>query len=283
MIHVATEGAVTTVTLDRPERRNAVDHATLVELRQIIARAAEQRVRALVLAGAGGHVLRRRRPHRRRGSRLRRRAAGRAHRSRPSCRPPPSPRCRAPRSGAGCQLAMACDLRVGTASAYFGIPANRLGLMVDAWTIQRVAQLVGGSVARAMLLAAQTVSADEARRDRAAQPHRRPGGGDGLGSLDRRAGAAQRGRPQAGAGAAAAPGCAPTTSSRRWCGPCGRAATPRRAAPPSSRSARPAGSYGPVGSGLASGLTERHSGRRSHRCARADAVPRASSDVARVR
>ncbi len=57
---------------------------------------------------------------------------------------------------------MACDLRVGTASAYFGIPANRLGLMVDAWTVQRVAQLVGGSVARAMLLAAQTVSADEA-------------------------------------------------------------------------------------------------------------------------
>ena len=64
--------------------------------------------------------------------------------------------------GAGCQLAMACDLRVGTASACFGIPANRLGLMVDAWTVQRVAQLVGGSVARAMLLAAQTVSADEA-------------------------------------------------------------------------------------------------------------------------
>ena len=161
MIHVASEGAVTTVTLDRPERRNAVDHATLVELRQILARAAEQRVRALVLAGAGGTFCA--------GADL---TGVEDHGFADELRAVLTGLTELPAAtiasvqgaalGAGCQLAMACDLRVGTASAYFGIPANRLGLMVDAWTVQRVAQLVGGSVARAMLLAAQTVSADEA-------------------------------------------------------------------------------------------------------------------------
>ncbi|QQS25874.1 MAG: enoyl-CoA hydratase/isomerase family protein [Actinomycetota bacterium] len=62
--------------------------------------------------------------------------------------------------GAGTQLAIACDLRVATAPSQFGIPAARLGLAVDAWTVQRLVQEMGASVARAMLLAAQTYSGE---------------------------------------------------------------------------------------------------------------------------
>src|SRR5690349_11778840 len=39
--------------------------------------------------------------------------------------------------GAGMQFAAACDLRVATPDAKFGIPAAKLGLMVDHWTVKR--------------------------------------------------------------------------------------------------------------------------------------------------
>jgi enoyl-CoA hydratase len=57
---------------------------------------------------------------------------------------------------------VACDLRVATPAARFGIPAARLGLMVDHWTVQRLSLLAGAGPARAMLLGAETYSGDEA-------------------------------------------------------------------------------------------------------------------------
>jgi enoyl-CoA hydratase len=57
--------------------------------------------------------------------------------------------------GAGTQLALACDLRIATRTATFGIPAGRLGLTVDHWTVQQLARQVGSSTARAMLLGAE--------------------------------------------------------------------------------------------------------------------------------
>jgi enoyl-CoA hydratase len=66
--------------------------------------------------------------------------------------------------GAGTQLAAACDVRVATVTARFGIPAARLGLMVDHWTVRRLAALAGEATARAMLLAAEVVDGDAAHR-----------------------------------------------------------------------------------------------------------------------
>ena len=54
-------------------------------------------------------------------------------------------------------MAIACDLRVATPDARFGIPAAKLGLMVDHWTVQRLALLSGHGPARSMLLAAEVV------------------------------------------------------------------------------------------------------------------------------
>jgi enoyl-CoA hydratase len=59
--------------------------------------------------------------------------------------------------GAGTQLAIACDLRVATPNARFGIPAAKLGLMVDHWTVRRLALFAGHGPARAMLLAAEVL------------------------------------------------------------------------------------------------------------------------------
>ena len=40
--------------------------------------------------------------------------------------------------GAGAQLAISCDLRVATARAVVGVPAARLGLVVNHWTVERL-------------------------------------------------------------------------------------------------------------------------------------------------
>ena len=57
-----------------------------------------------------------------------------------------------PAIGAGTQVAIACDLRVASASAKFAVPTARNGLAVDPWTIRRLALIAGGGAARAMLL-----------------------------------------------------------------------------------------------------------------------------------
>ena len=69
-----------------------------------------------------------------------------------------------PALGAGAQLAIATDLRVATATSVLGIPAAKLGLVVDHWTIRRLASEFSPPIARAMLLAAETYSAEHLHR-----------------------------------------------------------------------------------------------------------------------
>jgi enoyl-CoA hydratase len=53
---------------------------------------------------------------------------------------------------------------VATREAKFGIPAAKLGLMVDHWSVQRLRALAGEGPARAMLLAAEVLSGEDAHR-----------------------------------------------------------------------------------------------------------------------
>src|SRR5438034_11493512 len=52
-VHVERRDAVTVITIDRQDRRNAVDTATLARMHEAITGASDARV--LVLCGAGGH------------------------------------------------------------------------------------------------------------------------------------------------------------------------------------------------------------------------------------
>ncbi|WP_421120882.1 enoyl-CoA hydratase-related protein [Aquihabitans daechungensis] len=165
-VHVEIVGedeAITVVTLDRPERRNALDHATLAELTDVLAAAQERPTRVLVLTGASGHFCA--------GADLQ----GVEDASFASLLQgvldrlvevsfPTMAAIEGAALGAGTQLAVACDLRVATAGASFGIPAAKLGLMVNHWTVQRVATLLGPSTARAVLLAAEVVDGERALR-----------------------------------------------------------------------------------------------------------------------
>lgn len=67
-----------------------------------------------------------------------------------------------PAVGAGVQLSLACDLRVVGPDAWFMVPPAKLGFALDNWTIRRSVELLGGSVTRGVLLAAQKMDADQA-------------------------------------------------------------------------------------------------------------------------
>ena len=150
---------VALVTIRRPQRRNAVNHATLMLLQQF-QEEARGRARVLVLTGEGEGFCA--------GADL----TGVEDEEFGSALSAtllgftllPCITLAAVHGyalGGGTQLAVACDLRVATPSSVFGIPAAKLGLAVDQWTIERVARECGGAIARNMLLGTSTYSGEQ--------------------------------------------------------------------------------------------------------------------------
>ena len=66
--------------------------------------------------------------------------------------------------GGGCELAMACTLRIATESARFGQPEVRLGVMPGFGGTQRLPRLVGKGRALQMILTGEPIDAQEAHR-----------------------------------------------------------------------------------------------------------------------
>jgi enoyl-CoA hydratase len=149
---------VALVTIDRPERRNAVDHSTLVALAAAQREAVEGGARVLVLTGAPPAFCA--------GADLTGVESGEfvdalvtALHGFTTLGIATIAAVDGPALGAGTQLVLACDLRVATERSVFGIPAAKLGLAVDRWTIDRAVSELGASTARAMLLSAETYTA----------------------------------------------------------------------------------------------------------------------------
>lgn len=66
--------------------------------------------------------------------------------------------------GGGCEMAMACDIRIAAESAAFGVPEILLGLLPAAGGMTRLPRLVGPAVAKEMIFTGRQVKADEALR-----------------------------------------------------------------------------------------------------------------------
>ncbi|MEB3050384.1 enoyl-CoA hydratase [Mycolicibacter sp. MYC123] len=162
MIGVTRNEAVTTIEMQRPERRNALNSQLVTELREAVLDAATHDVRAIVLTGQGSVFCA--------GADL----SGDAfaadypdklialHQSIADVSVPVIGAINGAAIGAGLQLAMVCDLRVVSPEAFFQFPVAKYGLALDNWSIRRLTSLVGYGRARAMMLTAEKLTADDA-------------------------------------------------------------------------------------------------------------------------
>ena len=165
------DGAVATITLDRPDALNALTVEMKVALREAVERASgDDAVRAVVLTGAGrGFCV---------GQDLREHADGLAAgdadldtvskhynpivMALATCPKPVIAAVNGMAAGAGASLAFACDFRLAADNAAFLMAFARVGLGPDtgaSWTLQR---LVGYGRAMAMLMLAEPVTAQQA-------------------------------------------------------------------------------------------------------------------------
>ena len=166
MIHFEVDGRVGVATIDRVERRNALDAEHCDELRAALATHAD--LRAVVVTGAGTAFCA--------GADLGTRFADGGGRGADTFRPAfelvldaivdyPAPVIAAihgPAIGAGMQLAIACDLRIAGPRARLSIPGGNLGILLSPKNITRLAVLVGQGAARDFLLTGRAVDAAEA-------------------------------------------------------------------------------------------------------------------------
>ena len=162
MIETVFEDRVAVVTLNRPEKRNALTVALCRALGDTIREVLAGGARAIVLTGAGTSFCS--------GADLDevytadfRDALYAMLHAVTDAPVPVVAAVNGPAIGAGTQLAIAADLRVAAPGAVFGVPTARIGLAVDPWTIRRLALLAGNATARSLLLACEPLGADAAR------------------------------------------------------------------------------------------------------------------------
>ena len=162
---------VALVTINRPEKRNALSNAVIAELSEAFERAAaEKDIRAVILTGAGDKAFvagadiselvrlspveaRERAIH---GQSVFRRLEGM-----------PKPSVAAINGfalGGGLELAMACTVRFASENAKLGQPEVKLGIIPGYGGSQRLPRLVGRGRALELLLSGEAITAAEAHR-----------------------------------------------------------------------------------------------------------------------
>ncbi|MFB6281362.1 MAG: enoyl-CoA hydratase/isomerase family protein [Haloferacaceae archaeon] len=165
---LSVEDDVATLTVDRPERHNALNVATLEAMRDALAEAEAEDARALVVTGAGeeafvagadiDHMRDLSTPE----------ALAYADLGHEVCRAIetfPAPVIAAINGyafGGGCELALAADLRVASERAVIGQTEIDLGIVPGWGGTQRLPRLVGDEIARRMVFFGERIDATDA-------------------------------------------------------------------------------------------------------------------------
>ncbi len=159
---------VATVTIDRPDARNALNAQVRSELKSVLDAVEASDVRVVVLTGsddakafvAGADVteLRERDLVEQREASKR----PRVYEYVDDLRQPVIARLNGHALGGGCELAQACDVRVAHERAKLGQPEINLGIMPGGGATQRLPRLVGEGQAMRLILSGEIIDADEA-------------------------------------------------------------------------------------------------------------------------
>ena len=169
-LHVAVADRIATVTVSRPDKLNALNDATMAELGQAVEQLrADNAVAGIVVTGAGrafvagadiSELRSKSGPEiyalARRGQEVFRRFET-----------SPKPVIAAVNGfalGGGCELAMACHIRIAAEGAKFGQPEVKLGITPGYGGTQRLTRLVGRGRALQLLLTGEMIDANEAYR-----------------------------------------------------------------------------------------------------------------------
>jgi enoyl-CoA hydratase len=169
-IKVEERGAVAYVRLARPLKRNALTGSMLERLGEIFAGVAARRdLRAVIFSGEGQDFCA--------GTDIKELegldeagAHGKAERGREvcdrieTCGTPVIVAVQGSAAGGGCELALACHLRVVARGARFSLPETTLGVIPAYGGTQRLARAAGTARALAAMLAGDAINADEALR-----------------------------------------------------------------------------------------------------------------------
>ncbi|MBB3640572.1 crotonase/enoyl-CoA hydratase family protein [Variovorax atrisoli] len=164
-----TDGAVCTITLNRPDKRNAVDGLVAAELREAFGRfEAEDALRVAVLTGAGGHFCAGADlsavgdPARRNELDPEGGGSGPMGPTRMALSKPLIAAVNGFAVAGGLELALLADLRVADEDAVFGVFCRRWGVpLIDGGTV-RLPRIVGMGRALDMILTGRAVGASEA-------------------------------------------------------------------------------------------------------------------------
>ncbi|HIJ96986.1 MAG TPA: crotonase [Desulfuromonadales bacterium] len=162
---------IATVTINRPAAMNAMTESTLEELEQVVATIGQNRdIRVAILTGAGskafvaGADIAALRDM---SSTRAREMALLAHRTYAAIENSFKPFIAAVNGyalGGGCELSMACDIRIASENAKFGQPEINIGILPGFGGTQRLPRLVGKGRALEIILSGDMLDAPEALR-----------------------------------------------------------------------------------------------------------------------
>ena len=150
------EGRVATLTVNRPDVRNALDTATVDEFHRALAEVRAVRATVLIVTGAGDKafvsgadinaIRARKRDDALASINSRLMTAIESHDAVSIAA------VNGYALGGGCEVALACDLRVAAEGAVFGLPEPTLGIIPGAGGTQRLPRIVGLGRAKEMIL-----------------------------------------------------------------------------------------------------------------------------------
>ncbi len=157
------------LTLNRPDTRNALDAQTLEEIEAAFTDAeADEMVRVIVVQGAGGKSFAAgadiKQLHEREALEALIPGMQGLYSKIENCSKVTIAAVNGFALGGGCELAMACDIRIATKNAKLGLPELNLGIIPGAGGTQRLSRIVGKGRALDMILTGKIIDGEEAER-----------------------------------------------------------------------------------------------------------------------